>query len=163
MSGRSAPMTPILPERQIKDLATSCYVGQMPPAIQLAKRPGAWWPGSLGHCPGGAPPGLSVWAQIGHADTPCSCTLREEVSNSATPHMFRDTLENIFLLFGSVPGWCISGFVRLDPKSAYADMLTCRASAVCFNWRLIGAGKTSVVVSHTGRSRREYSNGKSFQ
>ena len=101
--------------------------------------------------------------QIGHADKPCSCTLREEVSTSATPHMFRDTLENIFLLFGSVPGWCISGFVRLDPKSAYADMLTCRASAVCFNWRLIGAGKTSVVVSHTGRSRREYSNGKSFQ
>ena len=29
--------------------------------------------------------------QIGHADKPCSCTLREEVSTSATPHMFRDT------------------------------------------------------------------------
>ena len=24
----------------------------MPPAVQLAKRPGAWWPGSLGHFPG---------------------------------------------------------------------------------------------------------------
>ena len=36
--------------------------GQMPPALRLAKRPGTWWPGSLGPCPGGAPPGLSVWA-----------------------------------------------------------------------------------------------------
>jgi hypothetical protein len=31
--------------------------------------------------------------QIGHADKPCSCTLREEVSTSTTPHMFRDTSE----------------------------------------------------------------------
>ena len=32
--------------------------------------------------------------QIGHTDEPCSFTLREEVSTSATPHMFRDALEN---------------------------------------------------------------------
>ena len=45
--------------------------------------------------------------QIGHADKPCSCTLREEVSTSATPHMFRDTLENglpSFRQLGTVEG-----------------------------------------------------------
>ena len=43
----------------------------------------------------------------------------------ATDH--RTAWNLVVLLFGSVPGWCISGFVRLGPKSAYADMLTCRA------------------------------------
>ena len=51
--------------------------------------PALWVPARVVHpqvCPFGP--------QIGHADKPCSCTLREEVSTSATPHMFRDTLEN---------------------------------------------------------------------
>ena len=40
----------------------------------------------------------------------------------ATDH--RTAWNLVVLLFGSVPGWCISGFVRLGPKSAYAGVLT---------------------------------------
>ena len=50
--------------------------------------PALWVPALVVHpqvCPFGP--------QIGHTDEPCSCTLREEVSTSTTPHMFRDTLE----------------------------------------------------------------------
>ena len=93
----------------------------------------------------------------------CLCYVMLCWSNAAGDTARKTAWGLVARLFGSLPGWCTPRFVRLDPKSAYADMLTCRASAVCFNWRLIGAGKTSVVVSHTGRSRREYSNGKSFQ
>ena len=45
-------------------------------------------------------------------------------SNAAGATDHRTAWDLVVRLSGSVPGWCISGFARLGPKSAYADMLT---------------------------------------